>query len=79
MRPRSEANMVNDRAVQDDVLAVGRSGAIDTILRVLSQATGMRIALVARVTEESWTACAILDEAGLGIKPGDVLPLHTTF
>lgn len=56
-----------------------RIEAVQTILRVLSRTTGLRIALVARVTDTSWTACAVLDEAGFGIKPGDELPLHTTY
>lgn len=62
-----------------DVAALDRLEAVRTILRVLSQATGMRIALVARVTDESWTTCAILDEAGFGLRPGDELPLQTTY
>jgi hypothetical protein len=49
------------------------------VLRLLSRATGLRIALVARVTSESWTACAVLDEAGFGLRPGDHLELHTTY
>ncbi len=62
-----------------DVEAINRLDAINTILGVLTRATGMRIALVARVTPDSWTACAVLDEAGFGIKPGDTLELHTTY
>jgi hypothetical protein len=53
--------------------------AVNTSLRVLRRATGLRIALVARVTEDSWTACAVLDEAGFGLKPGDQLDLSTTY
>jgi hypothetical protein len=64
---------------EDDLAAIRRIPAIDTILRVLKQATGLRIALVARVTSDSWTACAVLDEAGFGLKPGDQLDLATTY
>ena len=66
-------------ARRNDVVAIGHVAAIETILDVLHRATGMRIALVARVTEDSWTACAVLDKAGFGIKTGDNLPLHTTY
>jgi len=62
-----------------DVLALDRSEAVQTVLRVLARTTGLRIALVARVTDTSWTACAVLDEADFGLKPGDQLPLHTTY
>ena len=56
-----------------------RLEAIQTALRVLRRVTGLRIALVARVTKDSWTACAVLDDAGFGVKAGDQLPLHTTY
>lgn len=62
-----------------DVLALDRSEAVQTVLRVLARTTGLRIALVARVTDTTWTACAVLDEADFGLKPGDQLPLHTTY
>jgi hypothetical protein len=61
------------------VEAFSRLEAVDMVLRLLSRATGLRIALVARVTSESWTACAVLDEAGFGLRPGDHLELHTTY
>jgi GAF domain-containing protein len=41
-------------------------------------ATGMRFAAVARVTEDTWTACAVRDEIDFGLKPGGELPLKTT-
>jgi len=68
-----------DLHIDEDLSAIGRLGAVQTALRVLMQTTGMRIALVARMTETSWTACAVLDEAGFGLHVGDELPLHTTY
>ena len=65
--------------IDRDIRAIEHSEAVQTILKVLRQATDMRVALVARVTDTSWTACAVLDEADFGLKPGDELPLHTTF
>lgn len=67
------------RIVDRDVAAFGRIDAVETILRVLQRVTNLRTSLVARVTSDSWTACAVLDEAGYGLKPGDNLELHTTF
>lgn len=49
------------------------------VLRVLRRVTGLRIALVARVTDSSWTACAVLDDAGFGLKAGDELALSDTY
>lgn len=59
--------------------AINRLDAVQTILQVLAESTGLRIALVARVTDSTWTACAVLDNAGFGLKPGDDLPLETTY
>ena len=68
------------RAARGDELArFGHIAAVQTALQVLRRTTGLRIALVARVTDESWTACAVLDEAGFGLKPGDQLELRTTY
>ena len=75
-----ECRRVDARStVRQDVLAFQRLGVVQTALQVLQKTTGMRIALVARVTEDSWTACAVLDNANFGFKPGDELPLHTTY
>ncbi len=41
-------------------------------------ATGMRFAAVARVTQDTWTACAVRDEIDFGLKAGGELPLKTT-
>jgi hypothetical protein len=65
--------------VSADIAAIDRLEAVRMALKVLRRSTQLRIALVARVTEESWTACAVLDDAGFGLKPGDELELSTTF
>jgi hypothetical protein len=49
-----------------DVAAVGRLAAVPTILQVVSRTTGMRFAAVARVTDTTWTACAIYDLVSFG-------------
>ena len=56
-----------------------RLDVVQTALQVLRQSTGLRIAVVARVTETDWTACAVLGETSFDLKPGDALPLQTTF
>lgn len=62
-----------------EIERLGSLPAVDTALRVLARTTGLRIALVARVTATTWTACAILDEAGFGLAPGDQLDVATTY
>ena len=64
---------------QADVEAINRLDAVKTALHVLRRATGLRISLVARVTADTWTTCAILDDVGLGLRPGDPLDVTTTF
>ena len=81
MWPSNEMNgeAMASEPIHNDVAAFDRLEAIQTILHVLQRTTGLRIALVARVTDDSWTACAVLDQAGFGLKPGDQLELHTTY
>lgn len=66
-------------SVAEEVATIDRLEVVKTALKVLRQTTGLRIALVARVTPASWTACAVLDDANFGIKPGDELELSTTY
>lgn len=64
--------------IRADLAAIGRVSAVPMILRVICQSTGMRFAAVARVTEDNWTACAVQDDGGMGIRPGTQLPIETT-
>lgn len=61
-----------------DVLAVGRIEALPTLLEVLCETTGMRFAAVARVTEKTWTACAVKDDINFGLKAGGQLAIEST-
>jgi len=71
--------MIETDLISDDIAFLSQTESIQHILRVLSYTTGLRISLVARVTEDSWTCCAVLDEANFGLKPGDQLEVETTF
>ncbi len=66
-------------AAATDVALIGRIGAVPTILRILCETTGLGFAAVARVTETSWTACAVLDKIGFGLEAGAGLEVATTF
>lgn len=62
-----------------DYAAFDRIEAVRSILQVLVRSTGMRTALVARVTPDSWTLCAIEDGSGFSLQPGDQLELQATY
>ena len=49
---------------------IARIDAVPTLLQVLCEITGMRFAMVARVTDKTWTACAVQDDLHLGLKAG---------
>jgi signal transduction histidine kinase len=61
------------------VAAIARIEAVPTLLKVLCEMSGMRIAVVARVTETIWTACAVREDVPFGLKPGMELPVTTAF
>lgn len=52
--------------------------AIPVILDVICRTTGMGYATVARVTEERWIACAVLDNINFGLGVGGELKVETT-
>lgn len=64
--------------IESDIRAVGRIGAVPHLLRVLCETTGMGFAAVARVTQDSWIACAVADDIGFGLSPGGHLDVNTT-
>ena len=61
-----------------DIAAIEAISALPTILELVSDLTTLRFVCVARVTDTSWTACAVLDKLGFGLRPGDRLDLATT-
>ena len=64
---------------RDGALLLEGSRSLETVMRVLRRVTGLRIVLVAQITDSEWTACSVLDDAGYGIKPGDRLTLSDTY
>jgi signal transduction histidine kinase len=61
-----------------DIATIGRISAVPAILQVIRELTGLRFCAVARVTENSWTACAVLDQLNFGLQVGGELDLVTT-
>jgi len=65
-------------SILDDLLTIQRISAVPAILQTVSETTGLRFAAVARVSETSWTACAVLDRIEFGLKVGGELDVTTT-
>ncbi|WLH83524.1 GAF domain-containing sensor histidine kinase [Pseudomonas sp. FP2338] len=61
-----------------DIATIGRISAVPAMLQVISDMTGLRFAAVARVTDDTWTACAVLDQLEFGLGVGGELDLTTT-
>ncbi|MFP3680807.1 GAF domain-containing sensor histidine kinase [Pseudomonas sp. SIMBA_041] len=61
-----------------DIATIGRISAVPAILQVIRELTGLRFCAVARVTENSWTACAVLDQLDFGLQVGGELEVATT-
>lgn len=61
-----------------DLELVADIDAVPAILSIVCRITGMGFAAVARVTEDAWVACAVRDEMGFNLQPGDELPIKTT-
>ncbi|HEV7610607.1 MAG TPA: GAF domain-containing sensor histidine kinase [Steroidobacteraceae bacterium] len=64
--------------IEADIRAVGQIAALPAYLDILCDLTGMRFAAVARVTDHSWTVCAVKDEINFGLPVGGTLPVETT-
>ncbi|MES3001781.1 MAG: GAF domain-containing sensor histidine kinase [Pseudomonadota bacterium] len=65
-------------AIAHDIAAVARISSVPSLLRIVCDNTGMRFAAVARVTDGTWTACAVEDRIAFGLAPGGQLDIHTT-
>jgi signal transduction histidine kinase len=68
----------SEEEIAHDVAAIGRIGSVPSMLRVICKNTGLGFAAVARVTEGTWTACAVQDDIAFGLKPGGQLDVRTT-
>ena len=65
-------------AIARDIAAISRISSVPSLLRIVCDNTGMRFAAVARVTDGTWTACAVEDKIDFGLAPGGQLDVHTT-
>lgn len=69
-------------AMEQDVLKrveeIQAISAVPKILETVAAMTGLRFVCIAHVTDDSWTACAVLDRLDFGLKPGAALDVTTT-
>ncbi|MBT9189214.1 GAF domain-containing sensor histidine kinase [Zobellia russellii] len=66
-------------ALQKDIEDIQSISIVPTILDVVCRATGMGFAAIARVTDETWVTCGVLDAIPFGLSVGDELEIETTF
>src|SRR5690606_10146230 len=66
------------RSVAEDISTISRISAVPAILQIISDTTGLRFAAIARVTHDSWTACAVHDSIDFGLQVGGELDVTTT-
>lgn len=65
-------------ALAAQTVAEGDDDELRAILTEICELTGMGFAAIARVTEERWIACQVLDKIQFGLDPGDELAIATT-
>lgn len=64
--------------LKEEALALSQVAAITEVLEEVCRITGMGFAAVARVTEDRWIACQVLDNLDFGLNPGDELDIKKT-
>jgi transcriptional regulator with XRE-family HTH domain len=53
--------------IKADIEAISRIQIVPRLLEVVCRITDMGFAAVARVTEDKWITCAVLDQSSLGL------------
>jgi hypothetical protein len=75
---RAPRDVAQDQVLLRDLASVAAVPGLHPLLEAVARATGMRLAAVARITDERWTACAVYDQIDFGLRPGQDLDLETT-
>jgi GAF domain-containing protein len=61
-----------------EATALGDDARLRAMLEQICAASGMGFAAIARVTEQRWIACQVLDRIEFGMTPGDELKIGET-
>jgi signal transduction histidine kinase len=64
--------------VTRDIASIQAMSAVPTILETVATITGLGFVCIARVSQDSWHACAVLDKLEFGLKAGGELDVTTT-
>ncbi|MET3826941.1 GAF domain-containing protein [Sphingomonas echinoides] len=64
--------------IDDCRVALAANPHVAEILAKVCELTGMGFAAVAHVTDQTWTACHVIDRVEFGLDAGDELDLKTT-
>ena len=65
-------------SVHDEAMLLADDQTVTQILDEVCSLTGMGFAAVARVTEDRWIACQVVDQIEFGMSAGDELDVATT-
>jgi signal transduction histidine kinase len=65
-------------SIDDEIAAVRNIEIVPTILDTVCRLTGMGFSAVARVTDDRWIACDVLDKIDFGLAAGGELKVETT-
>jgi len=67
-----------EASIEASIDAIQSLSIVPLVLETVCRLTGMRFSAIARVTDDRWTACAVLDHLDFGLKPGGDLVLDST-
>ena len=70
---------MNTTLTSSELSVISEIETTSSLLRLVTRLTGLRFAAIAKVTDATWTACAVYDEINFGVEAGHELKLETTF
>jgi GAF domain-containing protein len=70
--------MTETDSLTTEALIAGDDDRVRSLLAELCALTQMGFAALARVTEDRWIACQVVDKIGFGLDPGGELEVQTT-
>jgi len=73
------ASPLNTTLTSAELAVISEIETTSSLLRLVTRLTGLRFAAIAKVTDSSWTACAVYDEINFGLDAGHELKLENTF
>lgn len=75
---KTPADKVQGHDFRDDILAIADNPMVPTMLETVCLVTGLRFAAIARVSDERWVTCSVVDALDFGLAPGDELVVEST-